>query len=266
MGTPIVTLTADWGTTGFFAGMVKGALYSFIEDLRIVDIDLCIEPHNIMAASFVVRHACTGFPPGTVHIIDVAANRSPERPFVALRAAGQYYICCDNGLPQAALGDTVEEAVEIQVNPNGVYNFAAYNPFVPVAAELLSGTPLSELGPTRANLTSLMQPTYMPHNDGYRVFAHYIDAYGNIYLGMTFEEFERLRGQHKKFTLQVRDKRIHELSVGYIPPRTDSDPTHRLRLTVSATGLLELAMSESSFIQLIGGPKLGEYVQLTFHD
>ena len=263
MGTPIVTLTTDWGTRGFFAGMLKGALCSMIDDVRIVDIDHSIEPYNKISATFVVRHACTGFPAGTVHIIDVDSNLTPDTPFVALRSRGQYYICCDNGLPTAALGDSIEEAVVLPTEPGGIYNFAAYTVFSQAAAAIIEGARLSELGPRREQLTQLIQPHYVKIGDSYRIFVHYIDSYGNIYLGMSYEDFERLR-QGRAFSLQVRDKVMTEITGTYLPPPGDKDPRHRLRLTVSATGLLELAMSEGSFQQLVSGLKAGESVMLSF--
>ena len=38
----------------------------------------------------------------------------------------------------------------------------------------------------------------------------------------------------------------------YFQQHATNDPRRKLRLTVSATGLLELAVKESSFAQLIG--------------
>lgn len=263
MGTPIVTLTTDWGSRGIFAGMVKGALCSMIDGVRIVDIDHNIEPFNKISATFVVRHACTGFPTGTVHIIDVDSNLTPDQPFIALRSRGQYYVCCDNGLPTAALGDSIDEAVEIPVKEGGIYNFAAYTVFSQVAAAIIGGTPLDNLGPRREQLTQLIQPRYIKVGDSYRIFVHYIDTYGNIYLGISYQEFEQLRQGHP-FMLQVRDKIITEITGSYLPAAGDNDPRRRLRLTVSATGLLELAYSEGSFQQLVSGLKAGESVMLTF--
>lgn len=263
MNSPIVTLTTDWGSRGFFAGMVKGALCSMIDGVRIVDIDNNIEPFNKISATFVVRHACTGFPPGTVHIIDVDSNLTPDTPFVALRSRGQYYVCCDNGIPVAALDDTIEEAVAIPVEHGGIYNFAAYTVFSQVAAAIIGGTALSELGPRREQMTQLIQSHYVKIGDSYQIFVHYIDNYGNIYLGMSYEEFERLR-QGRPFALQVRDKTLTEITGCYVPPRDETDPRQRLRLTVSATGLLELAYSEGSFHQLVSGLKNGQGVILTF--
>ena len=251
MKAPIVTLTTDWGTQGFFAGMVKGALLSLIPDVQVVDVTHGVEPFNIMAATFVVKHACTGFPPGTIHIIDVASNHSEEHPFVAVKARRQYYICCDNGLPTMAFGNEIEEVVSIPVQENGVYNFAAYTLFSRVAAKLASGATLADIGPHHENLLQRPYVGWMPQGDSYRINIIYTDNYGNAYLGMSYKEFSELR-QGRPFSLTVREQEVTELMVSYHQQHAQSDPRRKLRLTVSATGMLELAVKESSFTQLMG--------------
>lgn len=263
MEAPIITLTTDWGDRGFFAGMVKGALYSRINNVRVVDIDLGIDPFNTRQASFVVHHACPTFPEGTIHIVDVASTPTADHPFVVIRAAGQYYICCDNGLPSAALGDTIDEAYELILPDEGFYNFAAYDVFAPVAAAIANGIPIHELGPLRKQVTYMFLPNYLPMADGsYQLYVHHIDSYGNIYLGMTYEEFSRLCGK-RAFTLQVRDKRFHSIRRSYSPKEDGTGDGYQC-LTVSATGLLEVALCGSSFIDLVGGIKIGSSVLLTF--
>ena len=251
MEMPIVTLTTDWGAKGFFAGMVKGALYGMIEGVRVVDITHSVEPFNVQSATFVVKHACIGFPPGTIHIIDVKSNHTPDHPFVVVKAKGQYFICCDNGLPAAALGDSIEETCAIPVQENGVYNFASYSLFTRVAAMLAAGAKLSDIGPAHTSLLKSSNVGYICQNDQYRIYILHIDAYGNAYLGMSYSEFETLR-QGRAFSLTVRDQEISELSASYYQQHATNDPRRRLRLTVSATGLLELAMKEGSFEQLLG--------------
>lgn len=251
MKTPIVTLTTDWGTQGFFAGMAKGALMSMVEGVQVVDITHGVEPFNVMAATFVVKHACKDFPPGTVHIIDVASNHTEEHPFVVVKARGQYYICCDNGLPAMAFGDEIEEVCRIPVKENGVYNFAAYTLFAGVAAKLLGGAALSDIGPRHEKLLQRRWSGWIPQGDGYRIYIHYIDNYGNAYLGMSYREFTELR-QGRPFTMTVRDQEVTEVMASYWQQHAKSDPRRKLRLTVSATGMLELAVKESSFTQLMG--------------
>lgn len=268
MDTPIVTLTTDWGDHGFFAGMVKGVLYSRIEGVRVVDIDHGIKSFNTIQATFIVRHACPTFPEGTIHIIDVASTPTPRHPFVVLSAKRQYYICCDNGLPTAALGTSIDEAYELVLPEGGFYNFAAYDLFAPVAAAIAAGTPIHELGPLRTQLTPMFQPTFIPIEQGvsYQIFVHHIDSYGNLYLGMTYDEFVRLAAG-RSFTMQVRDKYIRELRNTYQPQKFDDSGAGDLCLTVSATGLLEVALCGKSFMSLVGFDeiKLGEGVMLTFH-
>ena len=244
MKTPIVTLTTDWGDQGFFAGMVKGALLRLVEGVQVVDICHGVSAFSIMTASFVVQHGCLGFPEGTVHLIDVAT----QKPFVALKARGQYYICSDNGLPALVFGDEVEEVVDIPTQEGGIYNFAAYNLFVPVAARLLKGVPLSDIGPKHAQLVQRPRATYMQQGEYYRISVHYIDPYGNVYLGMSYREFEELR-QGRAFVLQVKEMMVSEVSPSY--HRSDRGEFN-LILTVSATGQLELALQNHNLAQLSG--------------
>jgi len=243
METPTVTLTTDWGGQGFFAGMVKGALMRAIEGVRVVDIAHELKVYNVMTASFVVRQACTGFPPGTVHLIDVASRE----PYVVLQAFGQYYICSDNGLPALALGDNVRDVRRLPTQPGGIYNFAAYNLFTPIASRLLHGESLTSIGEPYT-LQSSLWTGYVQQGDYYRVYVHYVDSYGNAYLGMSYDEFEQLRAG-RPFVMQVRDMEVSELTTTYF---RGNAADLRLQLTVSATGHLELALRERSLAQLSG--------------
>lgn len=262
MKRPIVTLTTSWGTGGFFAGMVKGALYSLIEDVEVVDITHDLDPYYLITSIFVVRNACLGFPPGTVHIIDAGSQYSAEHPFVCVKARGQYYLCVDNGLPAQVFGSDVEDVSALPTQPGGIYNFAAYNLFTGVAQRIIAGASMRDLGPQHTALCHKSQETYIQQGDYYRIYIHYIDHYGNAYLGMSYEEFNALR-QGRPFVLQVRDNEITELSASYYQQAVAGRRTQRLRLTVSATGMLEIAISESSMAQYIG-LRVNEQVLLKF--
>lgn len=260
MSTPIVTLTTDWGDGSFFAGMVKGLLYSLVDNVQVVDISHRLEAYNVMTATFVVRQACMGFPAGTVHIIDVAT----QQPFICLKAHGQYYLCCDNGLPYIVFGNDIEEAVQLAVQENGVYNFAAYNLFSRAAAMLLRGAKMSDIGAPLTQLTQRTMSRFIQQGEYYRIYVHYIDTYGNAYLGMSYKEFEELRAG-RDFVLTVRDQDVTELMTSYYQQHVSHDPRRKLRLTVSSTGMLELAVKESSLAQLVG-LRVNDSVLLKFKD
>jgi S-adenosylmethionine hydrolase len=105
-------------------------------------------------------------------------------------------------------------------------------------------------------------PRFLQQGDYYRIYVHYIDNYGNAYLGMTYREFEELRAG-RDFVLTVRDEEVKELMLSYHQQHANSDPSRKLRLTVSATGFLELAVKESSLAQLVG-LRVNESVLLKF--
>ena len=238
--------------------MVKGLLCNLVDDVRVVDITHGLEPYNVMTATFVVRQACVAFPKGTVHIIDVASHQ----PFICLKYHDQFYVCCDNGLPTMAFADGIDDVCLLPVQDGGVYNFAAYNVFAPAAAALLKGASLGDLGERPQQLLQRTVPGYVQQGDFYRVYVHYIDNYGNAYLGMSYAEFERLRAG-RPFVITVRDQEVTELVAGYYQQQSSADPRHRLCFTVSATGLLELAVKEGSLARLLG-LRVNDSVMLRF--
>lgn len=267
MERPIVTLTTDWGNQGFFAGMVKGLLYSMVPGVQVVDITHHIELSKVLEASFVVKHGCLGFPAGTIHIVDVGGNPLDPDPFVAVRARGQYFVCCNNGLPAMVLGNEVEEAVSLPMQANHVYNFAAYSLMAPAAARLANGDALAQVGTPLTQLSQRMPPRWIRQGDQIHIPIMYIDSYGNAYLGMSYREFEEER-EGRPFVLQARDLRISEIRSSYhtTPSSTQLQaiPSNReLCLTVSSTGMLELAIPNSSFARMVG-MRLSEMVLLTF--
>ena len=92
----IVTLTTDWGYSDYYIGVVKGRLYSTIEDVNVVDITHNIRKYDLLAAAFVVKNACLEYPEGTIHIIDVDSyetvkkeGEDRDRSFIAVKYRGQ---------------------------------------------------------------------------------------------------------------------------------------------------------------------------------
>ena len=53
----IITLTTDFGEKDHFAGAIKGAIYSELPDVKIVDISHSISPFNISEAAYIIQNA-----------------------------------------------------------------------------------------------------------------------------------------------------------------------------------------------------------------
>lgn len=254
MNEPIITLTTDWGTKDFFAGMVKGRLYSKIPHVRIVDITHQITPFDPIAAAFVIKNGCLGFPQNTIHIIDV----DTVLPFVIIEYKSQYFICSDNGIPYAVFNDQFTQAVQLNVQressptpPLQSYTFSAYGLFCKVAQLITQDVPILELGnPIQALKQSSPLSPQQTHT---QLVAHinYIDSYGNAYLSIKYDEFEKIRNG-RKFVLHVSHYDINTISQTYDTPTFIQGRKASLILTISATGHLQIAINKKSVQQLIG--------------
>lgn len=253
MDRQLITLTTDWGYRDFFAGKVKGKLYSYIPNAEVIDITHGIEPCKLYDAIFVVRNACLDFPPGTIHIIDVCSSQTAESPFVVVRHRDQYYICTDNGLPYSIFGDDASQAVVIDnINQeSSFYTFAASDLFCKVASLIAHGATLNDLGFPAEQFHRITPYTNTPLPDGIKTYIAYIDAYGNADLNITYEEFERER-RGRNFKVYVQEQVLTEVVPSYINARAAGNSRAALLLTVSSTGLLQVAIRDGSAEQLLG--------------
>lgn len=248
----IVTLTTDWGYRDFFAGRVKGKLYSYIPNVEVVDITHGIDAYQLTKAIFVVRQACLDFPPGTIHIIDVKGSDSSDSSYVAVEYRQQYYLCTDNQLPHAVFGDDPSlegHVVDINVPlESNCLTFSASELFCKVAAMIAQGAKLSDIGHPYTLRNRHVRYNNTPLPDGIKTHIAYIDNYGNAYLNITFDEFEQERNG-RDFTVQVRESTLTKISHSYLDTSA-SGTRAALLLLVSSTGLLEVAIREGSAEQL----------------
>lgn len=267
MESPIVTLTTDWGYHDFFAGMVKGVLYSSIPNVRVVDITHGVERFQLGSAVHVVRNACMGFPAGTIHIIDVTAPKNDDNPYIVVKHDGQYYICMDNGLPRALFGDEAVEAVVIDVGDyreKSFRTFAAYDIYCKAAVMLAQGAEMTDIGTPVEEFCPYTPSRPVVLDGKLKTYVSYIDDYGNATLNITYDEFEQIRA-HRKFELWVREVKLTEVVRSYSHSRDAGNRKNAILLTVSASGYLQVAMRQYSTEQYFGaGLELQESVIVRF--
>ena len=254
MQNPLITLTTDWGYNDFFSGMVKGRLYSSIPNVQVVDITHGLEPFQLARAIFAVRHACMGFPSGTIHIIDATAAHDDTAPYILVEYLQQYYICADNGLPSAVFSDHPFRAVAIGVveyNHDDFRTFAAYHIYCPVATQLALGASLSDIGAPIEAFCPYMPIHYIQTSNLLKLYIAYIDSYGNAILNISHQEFENIRAE-RKFEMQVHEVSLSQVDRAYSAASSAGRGRAALLLTVSATGYLQIAMRQYSAEQYFG--------------
>lgn len=272
MESPIITLTTDWGNDPLFVGMMKGRLMSLVDGVRVVDVSHSLRPYDLRDTAFVAQYALVGFPAGTVHIVDVRSVVDSSPVYVAVRARGQYMICADNGIAPQVFGGDIEEAVALpsprvaELKKGEVpdtlppLNFAAYTLFAEAAASLAQGARLSDLGEPVAELVRRPLQRFVGDDNKVDIYIQHVDPYGNAYLGMTYDEFVALR-RGRRFCFKVRDISVDCITPSYGHNAGDFRP----RVTVSATGLLELAVREG-YLRRHVGVSVDDLVILNFFD
>jgi len=57
----IITFTTDWGERDYYAGAVKGSVYSLMREATLVDITHTIKPFDIAGAAYILKNAFKAF-------------------------------------------------------------------------------------------------------------------------------------------------------------------------------------------------------------
>ena len=114
----IITLTTDFGLKDHFVGALKGTIYKELPDAKIVDISHHISPFNIHECAYVLENSYRSFPEGSIHIVGVDAEPTPENKHLALFIDGHYFIVANNGIIGLITSERrPEKVVEINI-PN----------------------------------------------------------------------------------------------------------------------------------------------------
>jgi hypothetical protein len=181
----ICTLTTDFGAADWYVGALKGTLLRLAPGVALIDLSHDIAPGDIAAASLVLAGAAPTFPAGTLHLAVVDPGVGSSRRLLAVHARGHLLVAPDNGLLTPFLG---AGAAVHSVNRPDLYldapgaTFHGRDRFAPIAAALLGGMPLGQLGPRIDDATRLAAPP--PTRDETRgvITGHvvHVDRYGNL--------------------------------------------------------------------------------------
>jgi|TARA_R110000787_G_scaffold188717_1_gene300487 S-adenosylmethionine hydrolase len=202
----IITLTTDFGEKDHFAGAVKGAIYSELEAIKIVDISHSISPFHISEAAYIIQNAYKSFPSGSIHIIGIDSELNPENKHIAVYLDEHYFICANNGIISMLASEiNPEKIVEINVHDNIESNFPVLDVFVKVACHIARGGTLEVIGKPISKIKELIgiKPVVNPEDNQIIGNVIYIDNYGNVICNINKSLFEKI-GKGRDFTIQAR--------------------------------------------------------------
>ncbi|MGB5818865.1 MAG: SAM-dependent chlorinase/fluorinase [Saonia sp.] len=213
----IITLTTDFGHKDHFVGAIKGTIYQELPDAKIVDISHAISPFNIQECAYILKNSYKAFPQGTIHIVGVDSEPTPENQHIAVLVDGHYFLSANNGVICLITSEVKpDKMVEINI-PNPVNgSFPVLDVFVQVACHIARGGTLEVVGKPFHQLKELKEFSPRITNDGKTIIGSviYIDNYGNIVTNIQKSLFDAYRNG-RKFELNARNKKITEIHHKY---------------------------------------------------
>ncbi|MEW2921874.1 SAM-dependent chlorinase/fluorinase [Muricauda sp. ANG21] len=256
----IITLTTDFGYKDHFVGAVKGTILSNLPDVNLVDISHAISPFNIQECAYILKNAYRSFPEGTVHIVGVDSELSPENQHIVVQVDGHYFVSANSGVISLITSEIKpEKVVEIQI-PNVVSgSFPVLNVFVQVACHIARGGKLEVIGRPFDELRELREFEPRIINEGKTISGNviYIDNYGNVVTNIQRSLFNAYRNG-RAFEINARTTKIKEIHSSYngiihfdLDKSQRKGPGDALALFNSA-GYIELAIYKSD-LNSVGG-------------
>ena len=257
---PLITLTTDFGTKDHFVGAIKGAIYSELDNARVVDISHKISPFNITETAYIVKNAYQNFPKGSIHIIGVDSELSTENKHIALLLDDHYFVCPDNGvISMIALDIKPEKIVEITIHDRLISSFNVLDVFVKVACHIARGGTLEVIGKTINDFKQLTEVKPFINDDKTKIVGSvlYIDNYGNVISNISKKLFQDI-GKGRDFEVIARSYTFTKIQQQYnevvnfeTPIQNRQDDGKRLAIFNSAN-FLEIAIYKSN-LKTVGG-------------
>lgn len=251
---PIITLTTDFGEKDHFAGAVKGAIYTELESVKIVDISHSVSPFHITEAAYIIQNAYKSFPIGTIHIIGIDSEFNPENKHIAAYLDGHYFVCANNGIISMLTNDiNPEKIVEINIHDRIISNFPVLDVFVKVACHIARGGTLEVIGKPISEIKEIRGIRPQVNQEGNQIIGSviYIDNYGNVITNIKKSLFEEV-GKGREFKIATRTASFDKVhshysdAINFEQPAEKRDEDGKKIALWNSSQYLELAIYKSN--------------------
>ncbi|MFV0540524.1 MAG: S-adenosyl-l-methionine hydroxide adenosyltransferase family protein [Aestuariibaculum sp.] len=251
---PIITLTTDFGEKDYSVGATKGAIYSELPNIKIVDISHGISPFNTLEAAYIIQNAYKSFPKGSIHIIGIDSELNEENKHIALKLDDHYFICANNGIMSMICSEiTPKKIVEINIHDKVQSCFPELDVFVRVACHIARGGTLDVIGKPITNIKPIKNIAPYVNDEKSQIVGTviYIDNYGNVITNIKRSFFETIQ-RGRAFEILVRQhkfKKIHKKYSDIVNFETPEDKRYaegRGLAIFNSGGFLEIAIYKSN--------------------
>jgi len=254
MSKAIITLTTDFGEKDHFVGAVKGAIYSELDTIKIVDISHSISPFHITEAAYIIQNAYKNFPAGSIHIIGIDSELNAENKHIAVLLDGHYFICANNGIISMLTSEiNPDKIVEINVHDKIESNFPVLDVFVKVACHIARGGTLDVIGKSISDIKQItgIKPVINSENNQIIGTIIYIDNYGNVICNITKAIFDKI-GKGRTFNISARTSNFSEVhnrysdAINFETPKVRREEDGKKLALWNSSGYLEIAIYKSN--------------------
>jgi len=250
----IITLTTDFGTKDHFVSAIKGAIYSELDAINIVDVSHGVAPFHISEAAYIIQSAYNSFPKGTIHIIGIDSELHPENKHIALKLDDHYFICANNGIMSMICSEIQpEKIVEINIHDRIETSFPVLDVFVKVACHIARGGTLEVIGKTINHIKPIKNLHPFVNDEKTQIIGSvlYIDNFGNVVTNIKKKFFEDTR-KTRNFEISARNYKFDKILTKYSDiVNFDLEPSKRYAegkglVVFNASGFLEIAVYKSN--------------------
>ena len=261
---PIVTLTTDFGHKDYSVSVIKGALIQQISNVRIIDISHEISPYNPSETAYILKNAFQSFPKGSIHIIGVESEWTPENSHLVMEFQEHYFISSDNGVLSLIKEDFVAtKIVEINIHEKVISAFPVLDVFINVAAHIARNGKLEVIGKSVTKIKELTNIKPVINKDKNQILGSviYIDNYGNLVTSIKESLFHEV-GKSRDFTIFARNVKFKKIyksysqAINFNLPKGKREEDGKKIALFNTAGHLELAVYKSNPLTVGGAGSL----------
>ena len=213
----IITLTTDFGEKDHFAGAIKGAIYSELPDVKIVDISHSVSPFSIPEAAYIIQNAYSSFPKGSIHLIGIDSEINQENKHIVIKLDDHYFVCANNGIMSMICSEIApEKIVEINIHEKIETSFPVLDVFVKVACHIARGGTLEVIGKPIEGIKPIKNIIPFVNAERNQIIGSvvYIDNYGNVVTNIKRKFFEDIQ-KGRYFEIYARSYKFKEIFLKY---------------------------------------------------
>jgi hypothetical protein len=260
MTRPIITLTTDYGHSGYFVGVMRGVILSILPDVQLVDITHEIPPQDILEGAFVIGEVYRFYPARTIHLIVVDPGVGTTRRPILVEAGDQFFIAPDNGV-LSMLYEKDPSATVCQITADRYFlkpvsaTFHGRDIFAPVAAWLAKTGNVASFGEPTTDFVRL--PLNKPVRAGSRATGIILraDQFGNLLTNFTAQDLPEVLSGAASFRIVLGTVQITR-KVNTFADGAEGEPV----ILLGSSGYFEIVINRGSAARTLGIQRGNEVV------